>query len=85
MTAKPMKILETTTGSKRGETIGREQRQLIINKTKKEKKHLFFVWSLDHNLSDLSGPTCTKSNMKAPADIACKMIETHKPPTTTRC
>ena len=32
-------------------------RQLKINKTKKEKKQLLFVWSLDYSLSDLSGHT----------------------------
>ena len=36
-----------------------------------------FVRSLAYNLSDLSGPI---RNMKVPADIACKINETHKPP-----
>ena len=61
----------------RGGATGRGQRQLKINTTKKGKKQLIFVWSLAYNLSDLSGPT---RNMKVPADIACKIIETHKPP-----
>ena len=47
-----------------------------INITKKEKQ-LIFVWSLAYNLSGLGGPT---RNMKVPADLACKIIETHKPP-----
>ena len=64
-------------GNREGETTGRGQRQLKINITKKEKKQLIFVWSLAYNLSDLSGPT---RNMKVPADLACKIIETHKPP-----
>ena len=66
-------------GSREGETTGRGQQQLKINTTKKEKKQLIFVWFLAYNLSDLSGPT---RNMKVPSDIACKINETHKPPTT---
>ena len=56
---------------------GRGQRQLKINTTNKGKKQLIFVWSIVYNLSDLSGPT---RNMKVPADIACKINKTHKPP-----
>ena len=69
-------------GNREGETTGRGQLQLKINETKKVKKQLIFFWSLAYNMSDLSGPT---RNMKVPADIACKINETHKPPTTTRC
>ena len=47
-----------------------------MNTTKKGKKQLIFVCSPAYNLSDLSDST---RNMKVPADIACKISETHKP------
>ena len=59
------------------EATGRGQRQQKINITKREKKQLIFVWSLAYNLSDLSGPTTRQ--MKVPAELACKINETHKP------
>ena len=56
--------------------IGRRQWQLKIQ-IKKEKNQLLFVWSLSYNLSDFSSFTM---NIKVPAIIAYKIIETHKPP-----
>ena len=39
------------------------------------------VWPLSYGLSGLGDPT---RNIKVPAGIACRVIEAHKPPTTTR-
>ena len=64
--------LERIKEAREGETKGRGQQQLKINKTKKEKKQLLFVWTLTYNLSNFSGST---RNMKVPASIACKIIE----------
>ena len=66
-----MKKKKTEMEAKDWETV-----QLKINKTKKEKKQLLFVMCMTYNLSDLNGPT---RNMKVPAGIACKIIETRKP------
>ena len=63
--------------AREGETIVKGQPQLKLGKTKTQKIQLLFVWSLTYTQPKLSDPT---RNMQVPACIACKIIETHKPP-----
>ena len=74
---------EYVEAQKRKQRLGNDRKRTATTKniTKRGKKHLIFVWSLAYNLSDLSGPT---RNMKVQADLACQIIETHKPPTPYR-
>ena len=69
--------VEAQNRKQRGEATGRGLRQLKINTTKKGTKQIICVWYLDCNLFDLNGHT---RNMEVPADLACKINITHKPP-----
>ena len=72
--------MENVEAQKRKQRWGNDRKRTATTKiktTKEGKKQFILVWYLAYNLSDLSDPT---RNMKVPADLACKINETHKPP-----